>query len=90
MYNGSVLEDANFWRSYLAEGKPRIVWRLGTQVLMVEARLLDTSVTWPGVPDDALNYGNALPEEDLFSQAELAEFLDDHEDALEAGEDCDD
>lgn len=79
MYNDDVLEDANFWRSYLAEGKPRILWRFGPQVLLVEARLLDTSVTWPGVPDDVRRYTNAQPVDDLFSRAELAEFMEEQE-----------
>jgi hypothetical protein len=85
MYNDDVLEDANFWRSFLAEGKPRIFWRFSSQVLIVEARLLDTHVTWPGVPDDVLKYANAQPQEDLFSHAEMSEFLD--EEGLDSTDD---
>lgn len=82
LYNGDVLEDANFWRSFLAEGKPRIIFRLGTQAMVIDARLLDASITWPGVPDDSIQYRNSTPEDDLFSRADLNEALGDDDDDL--------
>jgi hypothetical protein len=76
LYNSDVLEEANFWRSYLSidnEGRqqPRIIWKFGKQSLIIEAGLLDGRITWPGVPDDVKRYVNARPVEDLFTLAEF-------------------
>lgn len=76
LYNGDVLEDAQFWRSFLSQGKPRIIWKAGGQHLIVDARLLDTTIGWPGVPDDHKSYANADVEDDLFTLAELKKSID--------------
>ncbi len=86
LYNDDMLADTNFWRSYLAEGKPRIIWRFGSQALIIDARLLDAKVTWPGVPDDKLNYKNAIPVDDLFTRADLLDALGDDDDEMESEE----
>ncbi|TQF13716.1 hypothetical protein FJV41_22305 [Myxococcus llanfairpwllgwyngyllgogerychwyrndrobwllllantysiliogogogochensis] len=75
LYNRDVLEEANFWRSYLSEGKPRIVFKVGgNQAVIIESALLPTTVNWPGVPGDIGRYDNAQPPaDDLFSFADLEE-----------------
>lgn len=75
LYNFSMLEDANFWRSYLADGKPRIIHEFGKQKLILEAQLDTVSITWPGVSDDMKSYANAHIEDDLWSHQELVSAL---------------
>jgi hypothetical protein len=76
LYNGDMLEDCQFWRSHLADGKPRIIRKVGGQHIVIDARLLSGSISWPGVPDDAKSYRNAAEvEDDLFSLSEYRETL---------------
>jgi hypothetical protein len=77
LYNGNVLNDLQFWRSYLSEDKPQIVFRAGAQSLVIDTRLAATSITWPGITNDHMPFANQEPEEDLFSRAELLAALDD-------------
>lgn len=76
MYNIDVLTEVNFWRDVLSSGKPRIVLDFGGQHLTISTELLNTTVSWPGVPDDAKAFTHVRYEEDLFTLAEL-EALDD-------------
>ena len=77
LYNGNVLNDLQFWRSYLSEDKPQIVFRVGAQSLVIDTRLAATGITWPGIANDHMPFANQEPEEDLFSRAELLSALDD-------------
>lgn len=74
--NWELVEDAHFWRGFLAQGAPRIIRKLGDQALVIEAELLQTSIEWPGVPADHKDFANTSPEETIFSWIELAEALD--------------
>jgi hypothetical protein len=77
LYNGDMLEDCQFWRSHLADGKPRIIRKVGGQHIVIDARLVSGSISWPGVPDDAKSYRNADDvEDDLFSLADYQETMD--------------
>lgn len=77
IYNGDLLEDCQFWRSFLSGGQPRIIRKVGGQHIVIDAKLAPANVTWPGVPDDARGYRNAEVEEDLFSLAALRDATSD-------------
>ena len=84
MYNSDVLTEVNQWRDFLSGGRPRIVLDFGIQKLAVETKLLELSLDWPGVADDAKPFTHLQYEEDLWSIAELGEGI-----ASNAAEDLD-
>ncbi len=72
MYNANVLTEVNFWRDFLSNGTPRIVFDYGGgQHLTISTELLNTTLSWPGVPNDAKSFTHISYEEDLFTLAEL-------------------
>jgi hypothetical protein len=77
MFNDVYFNQVDFWRNFLAQDKPRIILNFGAQSAVIEARFLEFTVSWPGVPGDDPNRKNLLYDEDLFTLADLA--------ALEAG-----
>jgi len=85
LYNHDLLEDLNFWRSYLGRDEPRIIWKAGAQTLIIEAKLVEVTVSWPGVPEDFKPFANTQSEEDLFTHAALRAALD-----LDSDEDFED
>ncbi len=90
LYNSDVLEEANFWRSYLSERKRRITWkaRHGEAAVVIEAKLLDGEIHWPGIPDDSRVVKNLQTPEDLFSFAELQGIDDDWNDDIDSEDDA--
>lgn len=76
MYNHNILSELNFWRDFLSGGQPRIVVRFGKQNLVIGTTLLQTEMTWPGVPGDTLPFKNVSIPENLFSFQELDEFTE--------------
>ncbi len=83
-YNAVLLADLQFWRDFLSNGQPRMILDFGGQSLVVENRLMAATVSWPGVPNDAVTFDNAEYEDDLFSAAALAEALEEGGDEAEA------
>jgi hypothetical protein len=79
MYNYEYLREINFWRDFLTDGRPRIVLNFDDQTAVIDARLLDFAVSWPGIPGDAVQFDAAPPEEDLFTLAELHTALEGEE-----------
>ncbi|MGD9693625.1 MAG: HNH endonuclease [Phycisphaerales bacterium] len=73
MFNLGVLNELNFWRDYLFEGRPRLVIQFGKKgVLAVSANFLACDISWPGVPPDrAKEFKNAIVEEQLFDMPAL-------------------
>tara|TARA_A100000171_G_scaffold51536_4_gene66167 strand:+ start:221 stop:466 length:246 start_codon:yes stop_codon:yes gene_type:complete len=80
MYNEQVLREVNFWRDFLSDGRPRLVFNFGEQSLMVQSELLSGSIEWPGVPDDARPFTYTKYEEDLFTQVELDQLEEEEQD----------
>lgn len=76
MYNVHVLTDLQFWRSYLSEDKPQIVFRVGTQSLIIDTKLAAAAISWPGIADDHIPFANQEADDDLFSRAELLAAMD--------------
>ena len=75
MYNADLLGEVQFWRSFLAQGAPRMILTLGSQTLVVDGTLLAADVRWPGVPDDILPFANVDTEDDLFTMSAYAAAL---------------
>src|SRR6266508_3626759 len=75
MYNDLYLGEVNFWREYLANGQPRIILNFGHQSAVIEAKLLEFNVRWPGISGDDKPFTNQVAQEDLFSLADWNEAL---------------
>jgi len=73
MYNYQYLREVNFWRDFLAEGKPRIVLNFDDQSALISSELVAFNVTWPGIPGDVRPIEPHVGDEDLFTLAELEE-----------------
>lgn len=76
MYNINVLTEVNFWRDFLSDGSPRIIFRLGSQNLIVETEMMSAEVSWPGVPEDSQPLAHVRYDDDLFTYAEYQAALD--------------
>jgi hypothetical protein len=74
-FNYNLLAEVQFWRDYLSESKPRIILPFGhpRQTIVVETRLMQGEVTWPGIPRaHAMPFKNIEYLDDLFSWAEYS------------------
>lgn len=89
MYNINVLKEVNFWRDYLSDGSPRIIFKFGSQNLIVETEMMSAEVRWPGVPDDSVPFEHIRYEDDLFTYAEYQEVLEIEVDDFDEWEDDD-
>ncbi len=76
MYNYDLLEELNFWRDFLSDGRPRIKFDFGDrQAIVVSTTLISSQVVWPGMPEEfAKPFRNIAYDEDLFSLADLAAY----------------
>lgn len=73
MFNYDLLGEVNFWRDYLGDSKPRIIFNFGkSQPLVVSTKMMATEVKWPGIPDAyAVAFANVEYQDDLFTLSEL-------------------
>ncbi len=69
------LGELNFWRHYLSNGTPRIICSFGCQHLVIETTLIQTTVVWPGIPEDSRPFSNRRFQEGLFSYADYQAVL---------------
>jgi hypothetical protein len=85
MFNYDLLEEVNFWRDYLSDGRPRINLEFGgNQRIVISTTLMASDILWPGMPEEfAKPFRNVDYEEDLFSLAELAHLELDDDDVSE-------
>lgn len=70
LYNEGYLGLVHFWRSMLSGENPRTVLHAG-QLIIIDTHLVDTSITWPGVPSDEIPFDADPFPESLFTIAEL-------------------
>ena len=72
MFNYDLLEELQFWRDYLSDSSPRIVFPFEPgQHIVVSNRLMESEIDWPGIPEEyAKPFRNIEPEEDLFTAAD--------------------
>jgi len=85
MFNYDLLEELQFWRDYLSDSSPRIVFPFEPgQHIIVLNLLMESEIEWPGIPEEyAKPFRNIEPEDDLFSAADrdqLEEEYEDHDD----------
>jgi len=78
-FNYDLLEDVNFWRDYLSDGKARIILRFGqTSGIAISTTLMPSNIQWPGIPEKfAKPFANVHYEDDLFSSAEFQQLQTD-------------
>jgi hypothetical protein len=67
MYNIDLLGDLQFWKEYLSDGKPHMIFDFGAQSMVVSAELLTAPIKWPGVPHDVKRFTNTVAGVDLFT-----------------------
>lgn len=81
-FNNDLLEDLQFWRSFLSDGQPRIILPYGGgQQLIISSSMLEGQVEWPGMPEKfKLSFQNTDFVEDLFSLAEITALDEEYED----------
>lgn len=73
MFNYDLLEELNFWRDFLSDGRPRVALNFGgDQRIVFSTTLMSANVSWPGMPEEfAKTFRNVEYDEDLFTLAEL-------------------
>jgi hypothetical protein len=84
MYNINLLTEVNFWRHFLSDGAPRIVYCCGRQSLVIGTTLQQATLTWPGVPGDAIAFRNVQIPETLLSLAQSEDAIADEADSEDA------
>jgi hypothetical protein len=67
--NFDVLSELHFWRDYLSDASPRIICAFGNQYLVIDTAFIQTTVAWPGVPEDRRPFTNTRFQEGLFTYA---------------------
>ena len=74
MFNYDLLGEVNFWRDFLSDSQPRIIFNFGKgQHAIVSTAMMHTEIDWPGIPEKfAKPFKNIDYAEDLFSWAKLA------------------
>lgn len=88
-FNYDLLGDLQFWRDFLSDSKPRVIFPFGReQRIVVLTSMMETAIKWPGIPEEyAKPFKNVEYEEDLFSWAEYANPMYDEDDDELADED---
>jgi hypothetical protein len=76
IYNIDYREEIHFWREFFCEGSPRILFDFGAQSLVIDARFIEPSVSWPGVVGDLPVPDLIEHEDDLFSSSEYRQLID--------------
>jgi hypothetical protein len=73
MFNSEYLKEINFWRDFLADGKPRIVLNYDDQSAVIQGEALSFTIQWPGISGDKISLVSDSREENLFTWAEFNE-----------------
>lgn len=85
MFNYDLLSEVNFWRSFLSESSPRILFHFGpyhgrypSQHLVVSTSFMQGNIRWPGIPEEhARPFRNVEFLDTLFTWAAYAELESD-------------
>jgi hypothetical protein len=85
LFNNDLLEDLQFWRSFLSDGEPRLVCRFGNgQQLIMASSMMTNTILWPGMPEAfKIKFKNVDFEENLFTLADREELNEEYEDELD-------
>lgn len=76
MYNVNVHKEVHFWRDFLSDGSPRIIFDFGNQSIVIPTGLIQPTIEWPGVFDDMPKVESIEYEDDLFSSSAYSQILD--------------
>lgn len=78
MFNADLLTELQFWRHFLSEGQPRLVFKFSiSEAVHVSSTLMNGDVTWPGIPAEfAINYTNVEYLDDLLTIGEVLSLED--------------
>jgi hypothetical protein len=79
MFNYDLLGEVHFWRDYLSDSQPRLLFPFGAPIqhIRISTNLLSGRVQWPGIPEEyARPFRNAQYADDLFSYANLLDLID--------------
>ena len=80
MYNIDYLKEVHFWRDFLSDGLPRIVFKFGDkQGIVIDTEMLESTIQWPEVHESKKNIMHIQYQEDLFSIIELHDVEEDGE-----------
>jgi len=84
-FNIDLLEDVQFWRSFLSDDLPRIIFPFGPgQQIIVSSSTMQQTIAWPGLPEEfKRKFKNVDFDDDLFSLADRQSLDEDY------GEDLD-
>jgi len=84
-FNNNLLDDLQFWRSFLSDGRPEIICHFDPgQQIVVSSAMLDREISWPGMPEEKrLQFRNVNFEDDLFSLADRQRFDEQYEDEID-------
>ncbi len=88
MFNADLLTELQFWRHYLSDGQPRLVFKFSdAEAIHVSSTLMNGDVSWPGIPSEFdVNYTNVEYLDDLFTIGEvlaLEDSADEWDDLIE-------
>lgn len=74
MFNYDLLVQIQFWRDFLGDSKPRIVFPFGKgQHMIISTKLMESEINWPGIPEEFKKpFKNVEYEEDLFTISEAS------------------
>lgn len=76
MFNIDVRKEVHFWRDFLSDGDPRIIFDFGQQSIVVPTELVQPTVEWPGVFGDTPKQQAIQYTDDLFSANAYSQILD--------------
>jgi hypothetical protein len=85
-FNWELLQDIHFWRAYLSDASPRILFNFGAkgQYAAIANTQLEATVKWPGMPADfQKSFRNVEYPENIFTFAELAAVEEDETEVAE-------
>lgn len=83
MFNYDLLGEVQFWRDFLSDSQPRIVFPFddGGQYVAISTTMMQTEIEWPGIPREHQKpFKNIEYIDDLFSWAEWKQLQEEYED----------
>lgn len=91
MFNYDLLKEVNFWRDFLSNGEPRIIFPFGKgQKIIVLTKMMQAEIEWPGIPEEyAKPFTNVEYEETLFSLDTLTRLENEDASEVDSWEDWD-
>jgi hypothetical protein len=85
IFNIDLLEDVQFWRSFLSDDLPKIILQFGPgQQAIISSSTVQQMIEWPGLPEEfRRKFTNVDFDDDLFSLSERESLDEPYEDDLD-------